>query len=261
MVHYYPNTGIRKVSLVERSIRSYKNLFFRLLLRYPTEKYTNLIHLTEIAFNNRPNSGIFNYTPHRVQHFDHTASIVLQKSLLKYKKHQVASLSVFQNLKESQKLKIQDLVRIRLPKQLIRKESAVFTPQVSEEIFTITKVDRSRLPYIYTLNHNESKKHYAWSLMKIDPSILNKGESLKHEMATQKPNIVVQNITPKQQNTLRNGKIIYHPSDVTYEVEKNGVKEFVDKATLLLYKKLFGVHTLQYSPHLKENPSSRPYIL
>ena len=245
----------RKVSICERQIRSLKQIFFRLLLRFPSEKYTNLIHLTQIAFNSRAHSGIFNETPHRAQHFDYTASKILRKKLKEHEQHQTENQSIFRNLKESQKLKLGDTVRLKHPKQIIRKESSVFTPQVSRELFTVTRIDRSKFPYIYSLDHNENKRYYAWSLSKVDPLIITQAETYQKDLARTKPVILVKNVTQRKNIMLRSGKTLIAPHhELTYEIEKNGQREFVDINTLNLYKKLFGEHVLQYDQNVLENP-------
>ena len=83
-----------------------KNIFFRLLSRFPSEKYSHLVHLTEVAYNSRPHTGIFNYTPHRAQHFDYTAGKIMRKGLEKYRDHQKEAFSVFQNLKQTFRIAI-----------------------------------------------------------------------------------------------------------------------------------------------------------
>ena len=257
--HYFMSVGPwRKVSICERQIRSFKQIFFRLLLRFPSEKYAHLIHLTQVAFNSRAHAGIFNETPHRAQHFDYTASRILRKTLKDQQRHQAENQSVFRNLKETQKIKLGDSVRIKQPKQVIRKESSVFAPQVSGEIFTITRVDRSKFPYIYTLNNNENKRYYAWSLSKVDPSILAQAETHQKNLAQKQPVIIVRNVTPSSNIVLRSGKALVNPQELTYEIEKNGQREFVDKRTLSLYKKLFGKHIFQFEQTVLENPLFDP---
>lgn len=252
--HYYVTIGpYRKISLVERAVRSFKAIFFRLLIRFPSQRYSNLIHLTQIAYNSKPHSGIFHETPHRAQHFDYTASKILRKILEEYKEHQEEAQSLFRNLKEFQKIKLGDSVRIRHPKQLIRKESSVFTPQVTSEIYTITRVDRTKLPYVYSLNNNENKRYYAWSLLKVSPDIVSKVETYQKEQAEKNPIIILKSIMP-QTTSLRSGKTLIHPQDLTFEIEKNGQQEFVDKNTLVLYKKLFGSNVLQYDQSVLDNP-------
>ena len=119
--HYFLNTGnFRKVSILERQIRSWKAIFFRYLLKFPTVKnYQHLIHLTQIAFNNSKHRGLYNLSPHFVHHFDYAASLVLRKSLRDYKSHQSDAFRRYQSLHENKRLKLDDVVRLRYPKKLI----------------------------------------------------------------------------------------------------------------------------------------------
>ena len=160
--HYFLNIGPhKKVGIIERSIRSYKKIFFRLLLRFPTEKYSNLIHLTQICYNSTRHSALFNQTPHRVQVDAHMACLVMQKQLRQYSAHQLQTCKMLQNLKSSARLSLGDTVRIRTEKSIIRKESSVFSPQLTEELHVVTKIDRSKLPYVFTLDSKDSMRYYA----------------------------------------------------------------------------------------------------
>lgn len=247
-------------------------MFFKLLLRFPTEKYENLIHLTQISFNSKRHSSLFFETPHKVQFHAHTACLVMRKKLREYQTHQHQSLSLFQNLHQDQKLQLHDYVRIRTQKRIIQKESALFYPPVEEKEYRITQIDKSRLPYVYTLDNSEAKRYYAWSLVKLDYHIFKSAQNadnyeapsnaIKNKEVPKKNVIFIEEILPQTTNTkLRSGKTIVSPFEVTYEITKNGQKEFVDKTTLHLYKKLFSDSILQYANHLRSDPKYATYII
>lgn len=266
--HVYLSTGPhKKVSLIERQIRSWKALFFRFLLRFPTVKnYEHLIHLTQIAFNSKSHKGLFQFNPHLVQHFDYAASVVFRKSLVTYEKHQSDAFLRYQTLHENRKLKINDVVRIRYPKKLIRKESSVFYPQVSEETYVIKKILTQRLPYQYILeNRPTDEKFYAWSLMKVNPLIekendLHENKAIK-EKSLSKPVIVVNNIIPQVESKLRSGKKYAHAFEMSYDITNNGTRQFVDGNTLKLYKRLFGPKILTYDQDILNDSHLKKYII
>ena len=256
----------KKVSLLERQIRTYKSIFFRYLLRFPTVKnYDQLIHLTQITFNSRPHAGLKNMTPHLVQHFDYAASIVFRNSLVRSNQHQSDVFQRYQRLQENKKLKLNDVVRIRYPKKLIRKESSVFYPQVSEQTFVIKEILTKRLPYQYVLQGREFEKYYAWSLMKVNPfiekeNLIQEDRAIK-EKSPSRPVIIVNNIIPRVESKLRSGKKYTHAFEMSYDITNNGIRQFVDENTLKLYKRLFGQKILNYSEEILSNTGLQKYIV
>ena len=265
--HVFLSTGPhKKVSLLERQIRTYKSIFFRYLLRFPTVKnYDQLIHLTQITFNSRPHAGLKNMTPHLVQHFDYAASIVFRNSLVRSNQHQSDVFQRYQRLQENKKLKLNDVVRIRYPKKLIRKESSVFYPQVSEQTFVIKEILTKRLPYQYVLQGREFEKYYAWSLMKVNPfiekeNLIQEDRAIK-EKSPSRPVIIVNNIIPRVESKLRSGKKYTHAFEMSYDITNNGIRQFVDENTLKLYKRLFGQKILNYSEEILSNTGLQKYIV
>ena len=265
--HYFLNTGnFRKVSILERQIRSWKAIFFRYLLKFPTIKnYQHIIHLTQIAFNSSKHRGLYQLTPHFVHHFDYAASLVLRKSLRDYKSHQSDAFLRYQSLHENKRLKLHDVVRIRYPKKLIRKESSVFYPQTSEKTYRITKISTAKIPYVYFLDDDLTRRYYGWNLMRVNPITTTENIRIEKEMSTNhstsRPIIVVKNIIPGSDHKLRSGRMLLHPFEMTYDTLKNGVREFVDANTLKLYKRLFGQNILQYDQLVLDNPDLKKHII
>ena len=252
---------------VERQIRSYKRIFFHLLLRFPTVKnYQHLIHLTQISFNSRTHRST-GFSPHFLQTFDYAAGVYFRKIMHEDRTHQEKAFNKYQLLRESQKLRVGDKVRIRNTKPLIRKESAVFYPQTTESVHTITKVDTRRLPYSFEVD-GKALKYYGWHLVKISPtilSIINDNEQSTDDPtsnAQHKPIIKVQNIIPQtDSNKLRSGKTLIHSYEMTYDILKDGERQFVDKEILQLYKRLFGSRILQYDNALLNDPQKSKHII
>lgn len=249
---------------VERQIRSYKLIFFRLLLRFPTVKnYEHLIHLTQITFNSRIHR-MTGFTPHFLQTFDYAAGQHLRNVLHEDKVHQKKAFDKYQLLRESQKLRLGDEVRIRNTKPLIRKESAVFFPQTTETVHKITHVDTSRLPYTFQVEGSRLR-HYGWNLVKVSPTILNilnENEQQQTANTQNKPVIRVQNIIPQTDtNKLRSGKKLTHSYEMTYDIVKDGERQFVDKEILQLYKRLFGSRILQYDTALLNDPQKLKHVI
>ena len=253
---------------VERQIRSFKRIFFTLLLRYPTVKnYEHLIHLTQVSHNSRKHRST-NFSPHFLQTFDYAAGIHFRNVLQEDTTHQEKAFTKYQLLRESQKLKINDTVRIKNTKPLIRKESAVFYPQTTESVHTITRVDTTRLPYTFEVDNNSRLKYYGWHLVKVNPTllgILNNNEQPTDNQTSNtrhKPVIKIQNIIPQIiSNKLRSGKALTHGYEMTYDIVKDGERQFVDKEILQLYKRLFGSQILQYDKALLNDPQKMKHII
>ena len=159
-------------------------------------------------------------------------------------------------------------MRIRTEKSIIRKESSVFSPQLTEELHVVTKIDRSKLPYVFTLDSKDSMRYYAWSLVKVDRTV----HSLLQEKSKYSPVIAnkvennsmirVLNIIPQKTIALRSGRSLISPTNVMYHINRNGSEEYVDKPTMLLYKKLFSSNIkFLYDDHLLRDPLYRSHII
>ena len=231
------------------------------------KNYEHLIHLTQISFNSRVHRST-GFSPHFHHTFDYAAGLYLRKILHDDKVHQEQAFGKYQLLRDSQKLKLGDHVRIKNTKPLIRKESAVFFPQTSESVHKIIGIDTRRLPYTFQVE-NSKLKYYGWNLVKVSPTILNiikEGEQSTENTTTtnsqHKPIIRVQNILPQtDSNKLRSGKMLTHSYEMTYDIVKDGERQFVDKEILQLYKRLFGSRILQYDQALLNDPQKVKHII
>ena len=196
----------------------------------------------------------------------HACSIVLRKLLRRYEAHKQASYSMYQSLPTDQRLQIDDKCRLRFRKMLIRKESSVFAPSVSKEVYTITEIDKSKLPYLYKINNGKNQLYYAWNLLKVDKDMLAKIsepiERNKNQQTKAQP-IKVQMVV-NETKQLKNGKKIPNPSGAMYKIQKeNETKggEYVTKNTLMKYKELFGDNILQYDEIFMSDPYYKNFIV
>ena len=219
-------------------------------MRYPNLHYDKVIAMTEIISNNEPSLANFGFNPSRCQFDNYISSTVLRKRLMIDKKKQEQARRVYESLADDQKLKPNDAVRLKLQKTLIRKESSLFNPLISKEIYHIDRCDSTRLPVKYSLKEMPKTKFwYSWNLQKIDENILKEAEKTKKEILKTDNNnstIMVNDIIFRDTKTLRSGKNLQH--QVMYEIMHKNHKEYLTKENLLLYKKIFSNDTLQYSP-------------
>ena len=99
----------------------------------------------------------------------------------------------------------------------------------------------------------------------MSPSILNiihETEQTTTSSTPQKPVIKVLNILPQtDSNKLRSGKTLTHAYEMTYDIIKDGERQFVNKEILNLYKRLFGSQILQYDEELLRNTQMQKHII
>ena len=216
-------------------------------MKYPNLRYDKVIALTEIIANNEPTAPNFGFSSSRC-HFDNfIASKILRKRLMIDKKKQGQARKVYENLTDDHKLNIHDAVRLKLQKRLIRKESSLFNPLISKEIYHIDKKDSSRFPVKFSLKEIPGRFWYSWNLQKIDKNILKEAEKTKKEfLKDNNSTIFVNDVIFRETKTLRSGKNM--STDIMYEIIHDNHKEYLTKENLLLYKKIFSNNTLQYSP-------------
>ena len=99
----------------------------------------------------------------RCQNDSYVASLVLRSRLKKSETHQKKASNIFHRLSNSQKLKLNDQVRIRNPRKIIQKESSIFNPIIGNINYSIIHIDKKKFPYIYSLD-NIKKKFYSWHI-------------------------------------------------------------------------------------------------
>ena len=164
------------------------------------------------------------------------------------KQTQKKARKMYENKPNEQILRVHDAVRLKLQRRLIRKESSLFNPLISKEIYHISKINSDRFPYKYALQEIPGKFWYAWNLQKIDENIFKEAEKIKGEFLKNSKNstIMVNDVIFRDTKMLRSGK--NRSSEIMYKIMHNDHVEFLTKENLLLYKKIFSDNTLQYSP-------------
>ena len=102
--------------------------------------------------------GIFGYTPHKVHFCTHASSIVVRKLLSQNCERQLQSKKIYQRLANWQKIEVGDFVRVKNLKKIIQKESSVFYPGATTEIYKIRLIDKAQWPYLFSLEGYPSKE-------------------------------------------------------------------------------------------------------
>ena len=191
---------------------------------------------------------------------EHVSSLVLRKHLKATNQHQESSSSLFQSLPKDQKLGLLDRVRLKNPKPLIRKESSIFYPSLSNNIYTVQRIKRDRFPYLYCLAEIPNRTFYAWQLVKIDENLSNYAIKKREEQKETSNQIIdIKNVTKNPSKILRNNKP--YGTEYIYEIVHNNSTQFVDRDTLILYKKLFHPTILRYSNTFYTDPNLKNLIV
>ena len=206
--------------------------------------------------------GIFGYTPHKVHFCTHASSIVVRKLLSQNCERQLQSKKIYQRLANWQKIEVGDFVRVKNLKKIIQKESSVFYPGATTEIYKIRLIDKAQWPYLFSLEGypNKEKKFYGWQLIKVKSAKSNLPLDQTHFKADDSNHIKVVNVTVTNSKQLRSKKPFSNKVEVTYEIQREGKTEFVTGEDLKLYQKLFGKKVLSYSPEF-DKPPKKDFVI
>jgi len=260
---YHSNTSLfPKIAIVERVIRSLKKIYFRFLLRLKTNDIAKLVSLSTSVYNNRKHtslkSGDTIFTPIEAHFSSHAASLINRQNIQDEGRKQIVYASIFKNISKQNRLVEGDEVFLRKKKSVIRKESAVFNPNLdTTTIYKVTKVDRTKFPHVFSLSGKlKNRKFYFFELQKID--------QFYHDNK-QRDEIKVLDIVKSYdigEGTLRSGRKLEKDQTVEYLIRRSGKNsdEIISRIELSLYKKLFGKSSLQYSEKF-ENVELEKYIV
>ena len=184
------------------------------------------------------------FSPYRV-HFDsHISSLVFRARLKTAEKHQEKAKNTFNKIADTQRLAVNDQVRIRNAKKVIEKESGVFNPTLQSEVHIVSHIDRKKLPYVYSLKDHK-KKFYIWHLSKTDNVTEPHNDPIRDTANT----IEVLSATAQQRQLRSRG---VSTKNYMYKVLKNNKTQILTEEDLKLQKKIFGPKILSYSPFFRD---------
>lgn len=241
----------RKNSLCERVIRTAKMYFFRLLLSLKTSDYTSIIKLVQFLINCHSHRGLHGFSPYMCHFSSHVSSTVAKLNQLNFALRQTESMSFYLKTPPKQRISIGSKVKIKLKRNIFRKNNPIFNSGWSESIYTVTDSDSKQWPIKYFIRELPNHSFYSYQLLKVPNSdpIITSGES---------PMQKIQVLDIEHTNSfLRNNKIIPSRHEIKYRIMKNGSQELVRAQDLLLFKKIYGNSILEYSNFFaqKENVS------
>ena len=148
--HYHTFNRETKAALVERFIRTYKGLLYRMLTEKNTTKFLKHHNKIISSYNKRPHRGLKNRSPHYV-HFlkDRRKITQIAKDILSVKMSNAGSRGKVIN--RGSRLKVGSHVRLVLASVTQSKFKKGYNQQNTQEIFQIHSIKKDTSPETYRL--------------------------------------------------------------------------------------------------------------
>ena len=154
-------------------------IFFRLAFLFKTLRYNNILHLACTIYNNRKHSALKTsegtHSPYTA-HFSSHVNCLLVRHHLKEQRQKQEKLRTIFSLRPSLQFKIGAKVLLRRRKHQFHKTDTVFHPYFDQKIRTVTAIDKSTLPWTYSISTDENdseslknRKFYYFELKRIGP--------------------------------------------------------------------------------------------
>ena len=171
-----------------------------------------------------------------------------------YRQHQLMSMELFSHVKPRDVITVNSRVKVQKLRSVFRKFQPLHSPLWSEEIYTVTKIDKQKFPFVYEVT-GLKKKFYAFQLLKVSEYYpLERKNSLETR-------ILVQKCVVPSRFTLRSGrKTVLNDENVIYTILKDNVVSTVDKEELIRFKRSLGNDVLVYSPFFSK-PANLKFIV
>lgn len=196
-----------------------------------------------------------------MHHDSHINSVINRKNILKYRKRQIKSQSIFHNLPSHQRHEINDEVLLRLKRSKLSKEHSFKNPVWSQQIFTIKNIDKSQYPYLYTLNNKPNQKFYGFELQTVNfRKIENIQNTTNNNNNKTKSDLIVKNFRFENTNSLRSGKILQNSGILQYYVIQNSEEEngeWLSPESLKFRFRTFGRNHISYDPTIFDKPENQ----
>ena len=238
-----------KISPAERLIRTMKNITFHLFFQLKTLRLDNVLKLAELIYNHRPHRSISYLQPISLHHCTHLAAKICKLNDEKHRYHQLTSMGDQLKQKDSEILRIGQMVRIKSQRSIFKKFQPLKSPLWSSEMYRITNIDTGKWPRRYSLQGHK-KTFYAHELLRI-PSLypVDVQEKKKH------PRILVNDYHFPSRSYLRSGKK-KQDNDPMYTILLNRKLATVSQKELKNYKESLGDSSIAYSSLFSEIPHS-----
>ena len=235
-------------SVVERSIRSIKKLFFSMLYTLRNQSYTHILKLCEQIHNNRKHRGIYSEKPILCHYDSHIAAWVAKKNIESFQNQQKQIKNIF---KPGTDLAVGNKVLLRKRKSTFHRDNVIFNAQFHDTPRKILEINDKVLPHTYKIESFPSRYFYRWELKKITSAYG------FFEKQTPDPVSKIQVLDFYYENppTLRNNKSLNNRRVLHYKISRDNKIETISEDNLRFFKRIFGKDSLEFAPlfHTEEN--------
>jgi hypothetical protein len=181
-------------------------------------------------------------------------SDIARKNTVVFSRREQKAQSIFiRNNKSTGTLRIGDSVLLRTKRGVFHKESSVVNPTYNQQVYTITNVDFTVFPPLFSLSHfhgsPKPKRYYRFEL-KLVPKEFYTADHIDRQ-------IYVQNFRVVDQTELRSGLLLPNTGKVQYKITSQDQNErWVDSTELRKLKQLLNTD-LVYSPLFNTDNNSK----
>ena len=157
--HYHTHNRETKASLVERFLRTYQGVLYRMLTEKNTSKFVNQHKKIISSYNRRRHAGLNNRTPHYV-HFlkDRRKIQLIAKEILQIKLKKLGKrVRSKKAINSGVQLKVGSHVRLVLASVTQSSFTKGYKQQNTQEIFQIHSIIKDTSPVTYKLNDLSGK--------------------------------------------------------------------------------------------------------
>ena len=230
-------------------MRTLKGIFFRILFEFKTLSFEKVLELAQVVYNHRKHRSLYGKTPQEV-HFDsHTSSEICKKLIARTQERQTRLTNIF-SLKKKQVYHVGDRVLLKRKRATFYKQDLTKHNMFETEVRKITQVDKSCLPYLYSITGSD-KKYYFFELKKVGAEY---GSLESSVQSTETSKIFVEDFNFEQLPLLRSGRIIANRNPIVYTIRRGEKTETVSAQHLKFFKKFLGKQVLTYSEKFKQHP-------
>ena len=173
--------------------------------------------------------------------------------MFEYQKHNSDAIAKECKINAHERLMVGQRVKILMQRSVFRKHQPLKRSLWSQDIFYVTRIDKSSYPPVYFIS-DHTKKFYAFELQALpEPYPLNDNKR-------NKGTIFVDSFHLPEKPYLRSGRSKVDKDEAIYTIMREGKIYSVNKNDLENYKKVLGSGSLVYSSFFSD-PEKSKYLV
>ena len=174
-------------------------------------------------------------------------------NVFEYQKHNLDAMAKESKVTAQDRLIVGQRVKILMQRSIFRKHQPLKKSLWSENIFYVTRIDKSSYPPVYFIS-DHTKKFYAFELQALpEPYPLNDNNQ-------NKKTIFVDSFHLPEKPYLRSGRSKVDKDEAIYTIMREGKIYSVNKNDLINFKKVLGDGSLVYSSFFSD-PQKSKYLI